>query len=298
MEYITDLSQLNICRPTAVTLGKFDGIHRGHDSLIKEAVEGKERGLIPCAFVMDGSEHHLLTKEERLERLEKAGIELVIELPLSDEFKQQSAEAFVINVLWEKLKAAEIIVGENYAFGRGRRGNPALLREMGEEMGIRTMAMPLVVYQDKKISSSVIKEALEKGDMAFVNACLGYDFFVRGTVVHGNHLGRTMNVPTTNIVPAEEKILPPNGVYASRVLMGDKVYYGMTNIGFKPTVNGSCKGVETNLFDCDGDFYGQEQQVELLCHTRPEQRFENIQALQERLDKDRIEVKEWLTAHI
>ena len=141
-------------------------------------------------------------------------------------------------------------------------------------------------YGERDISSTYVKEALAIGNMELVNELLGYRFFVSGEVLHGRRIGRTLGMPTTNLVPTTKKILPPNGVYLSRTRIGDRVYGGVTNIGYKPTIGESFRGVETYIFNFDGDLYGENIEVELWKYKRPEMKFASVDALQAQMEAD------------
>ena len=278
-------------RPSVVTLGKFDGLHRGHQSLLKKVGDlSADNGIV---FVMDASTSGLLGRRERTEAMAATGLSAMLELPLTREFMSMTAEDFVRQVLVGRLKARAVVVGENYRFGSGRAGDLALLEKMGEELGFETYGLPMVTEKNERISSTAIRAALSEGRMEEVNDLLGYTFSVRGEIVHGAHLGQSIGVPTVNILPGEDKLLPPNGVYFSLVRIEGRTYRGMTNIGFKPTVQGGFKGVETYLFDCSKDLYGKEETVFLLSFSRPEKNFGSVAALTERLAEDKRETAEY-----
>lgn len=286
-----NLEKLNIEKPVVVTLGKFDGLHKGHQSLIKRTVElAREMNCEPCAFIMDRSEKRLLTEDERLKILEKLGIRRIIELPLTPEFMSQEPEVFIQDILMDKLHAKAVIVGENYRFGCMRKGNASLLKKEGIKRDFLCEALPMISDQGEKISSTAVRKHLSQGKMKRVIEELGYAYTISGEIVHGHQLGRKMETPTTNIIPHKVKLLPPKGVYASLVKVEDHCYKGMTNIGVKPTVDGSELGVETYLFDCHEDLYGKEERVYLFHHTRPEQKFNSIEELSGQLMKDKEEV--------
>ena len=295
MIYASELSQLNMTRPTVVMLGKFDGMHRGHRSLAAKttALAGDE--AIPAALIMDRAEKRLLTREERTDMLADLGIGAVCELNLTEDFMSQSPEAFV-RTLVGAFHPKAVVVGENFRFGCRRTGDPATLSRLGETFGFGTVVMPIISEGNIRISSTRIREALALGDMPSVNRYLGYDYFVTGEIVHGRHLGHTLETPTTNLLPARDKLLPGNGVYAARVTIDGRTYGGMTNVGVKPTVDGSFVGIETYIFDFDANVYGRTEKVTFLRKTRPESNFGSLEALKARLEKDKKEVREYLTS--
>ena len=287
--------------PTVVTIGKFDGVHRGHQVLMRRTIELARSSDDPrcasVAVILDGSRRRILTRQERVAYLKTVGIDYVIEMPLSDELKNQSAESFVNDFLLGTLHAEAVIVGEDFRFGKGRRGDVAMLKECGRELEFVTEEVMTVRDDGIRISSTEIRARLSEGNMEKVNRYLGYSFFLSGTIVHGRHLGHTLGVPTTNLVPASDKLLPPNGVYASAVEIGGRTYHGMTNIGTRPTVSGIETGVETHLFDVEEDLYGKEEKVELLHYTRPEADYGSLEALKARLMKDKDEIRAWFAGN-
>ena len=293
MQVIKDTIDFCLTRPSVITLGKFDGVHRGHQALIKEvlaASRSSQNGDEPLSSVVFSiciSPVTLLTRPERRELLAGWGIDTLIECPFIPAFITMEAEDFVREFLVGRLHAKAIIVGKDYRFGYGRRGNVEMLEKMGRELGFSVRAISMVKDGLEPISSSRIRSALAEGDMETVNCLLGYSFFINGSIIHGRRIGRTIGFPTTNLIPGMGKLLPPNGVYAVRSVIGDKAYYGITNLGTKPTVDGRFIGVETFLYNCSEDLYGEEQKVELLHFIRPERKFPSIEALKEQILTDR-----------
>lgn len=286
MQLIKGTTDIHTDGPSVVTLGKFDGIHRGHQELIRRAYEISKGGYTATAFIFDISPTRLLTRHERRPILEKLGITCQVECPFVPEIITMAPEDFVRKVLVDGLHAKYLVVGPNFRFGYEREGTVDTLKTLGTKYGFRTEVVPAVTDGGEAISSTRIRECLGRGDMAKVNRMLGYPFFVTGQIVHGRMVGRTLGVPTTNIIPSRAKLLPPNGVYASETMVGDKVFPGMTDIGTKPTVDGQFTGVETYLFDCDEDLYGVNEEVRLLCFERPEVKFPSIEDLKKQLAED------------
>lgn len=295
MLIIKDTIDISYDYPTVVTLGKFDGVHRGHSELIDHILSYEKsrwvEGMHPvsCVCCFQVSTVGLLTVEERREVLKQKGVQLLFECPFTPELITMEPEQFVAKILVEGLQATHVVVGEDYRFGYQRRGNVQTLREMGEVFGFTVETVSKVQDDEKDVSSTRIREALRRGDMETVNRLLGYPYFVTGKVIHGRRLGRTLGFPTTNVIPDPGKILPPNGVYAVRSVINGKSYNGITNIGTKPTVDGHFVGVETFLYKCSEDLYGETQKVELLHFMRPEERFPTIEDLKRRIEQDRRE---------
>ncbi|MCI5700392.1 MAG: bifunctional riboflavin kinase/FAD synthetase [Lachnospiraceae bacterium] len=274
-----------------VTLGKFDGLHRGHQALIERVMTYDRKRAKKAVFMFDIAPMMLLSKKERRLVLENAGIDLLIECPFVPELITMDPELFVRKMLVKQLHAVHLVVGKDFRFGYERSGDVELLKTLGPKYGFTVEVLDKVMDGDREISSTYIREELAKGNMEKVNELLGYEFFVTGEIVHGRRVGRTLGVPTTNLIPPKGKLLPPNGVYTTRTTAGDKTYYGMTNIGNKPTVDGHFIGVETYLFDCDEELYGEQEKVRLQHYLRPEVKFDSLEELKQQLQKDEVAVR-------
>lgn len=274
-----------------VTLGKFDGIHRGHRALIDRVLAYEEKPVKKVVFAFDIASMMLLSKKERRQMLDKLGIDILIECPFVPELITMDPELFVKKMLVDQLHAVHLVVGLDFRFGYGRSGDAALLKRLGPEYGFTVDVLDKVMDGEREISSTYVREELAKGNMEKVNELLGYEFFVTGEIVHGRRVGRTIGVPTTNLIPPRGKFLPPNGVYTTRTTAGDRTYYGMTNIGTKPTVDGHFIGVETYLFDCDEDLYGEQEKVRLQHFLRPEVKFGTLEELKAQLREDESAVR-------
>lgn len=286
MEYLKAEGGFPTLSQSAVTLGKFDGIHRGHQKLVECVEKQKERGLLTVLLAFDLPGKMILARQERARLLEKMGIDVLLECPLTEEFKQMEPEAFAKDVLAGALHASCVVVGEDYRFGYQRKGTPRLLRELGKKYGFDVKALPREMDQDRKISSTFIREEIRRGNMEKVTALLGRDYFVKGVIQHGRGLGHRMLLPTTNIRPPSDKLMPPNGVYITVSHFGRETYKGITNVGYKPTVGEEFIGVETYLFDCNEDLYGESCQVDFKHFLRPEQKFSSLEALKSQLLRD------------
>lgn len=295
MEYITGTKDFKF-ENTAITLGKFDGLHKGHKKLMDSLKEEKRNGLTSVVFTFDitprklivGEEPgYLLTKEERRIFHELNGIDVLIEYPFDRETALMEPERFVSEVLVEKLSVRKIVCGTDFKFGYKREGDIHLLSKLGEKYGYETIVLNKEKFDLKEISSTAIKEELLKGNIETVNKMLGYPFTVIGEVVHGNQLGRTMGSPTLNLLPPADKLLPPNGVYSTKTIIDGRTYSGITNIGYKPTVsNGLIRGVETHLFDFEEDLYGKIVEVQFYKFVREEIKFDTVEDLKEQILKD------------
>lgn len=296
MRYLTKTLDFDSKGESVVTLGKFDGLHRGHMLLIRRVLEiGKAENLETVVFTFDvppqakvqhQMPHQLLTNEERRNRLEMLGLDCLVECPFVDEVMHMTPETFVKEILVKKLHARKVIVGTDFGFGYRRSGTAQMLKEYGPSLDFETEIIEKAEENGREISSTWAREELEKGNMEMVSHLLGYDYTIHGEIVHGHALGRTIGVPTINQIPPSEKLLPPFGVYVSEVKIEEKTYYGITNIGVKPTVQEKFTGVETNLFACQEDLYGKQAGVSLLKFLRPERKFASLEELKKQLEKD------------
>ncbi len=288
MECITGTTEFEIADETAISLGKFDGLHIGHQLLVERILKKKDEGLKSLIFTFDfGERPALLLPEERRELLKKWGVDYLIECPFTETVSHMEAEAFVREILVKRLHVKYLAVGTDFRFGYNRMGSYRLLQEMQEECGFQVEVVEKACYDGEEISSTRIRRELEQGHMELVNQLLGYTFSVTGEVLHGRRIGRTLGLPTTNLLPEKRKLLPPNGVYATRTRIASERFEGITNIGYKPTVGAEKqKGVETFLFDLDRNLYGEILTVYFYGFERPEQKFESLDILKERIEQD------------
>lgn len=274
---------------TAIAIGKFDGIHLGHQLLINGLLEEKKMGRTSLVISFDFGnivKKSIYTSEEKAYYLSKLGIDIFLEYPFTKDFASCTPENFVKDYLVDKLGVRSIYVGSDFHFGCGRSGNVALLQELGNEYGFTVHAMEKQTLNGRVISSTSIRDMMET-HFYVANEMLGNPYFVYGEVVHGNHLGRTIGFPTINQSIPEQKLLPPFGVYASRILIDGIYYQGISNLGIKPTVqNDRNIGLETFILGFEGDLYGRELQTELLYFIRPEEKFDNIEALKKQISND------------
>lgn len=279
-----------------MALGKFDGIHIGHRRLLEEIFRQKAKGLKACVFTFDPAPavlfgrsdgRELSTPEEKRRIFAEMGVDILIEFPLDLKTASIPAENFVREILCERMKAAYIAAGEDISFGRGGAGDSRLLCVLGGEIGFRVQIIEKVCVDGREVSSTRIRECVEAGKMEAAGRLLGVPYTVMGTVVPGNRIGRTIGFPTANLQPGPGKLLPPNGVYYSKVLCGQKVFCAVSNVGCKPTVTDDrVIGLESYLYDFDGELYGQEISVELLSFQRAERRFETLEELRAQLNED------------
>lgn len=296
MEHITT-TEIKQKVPTAVTLGNFDGLHMGHRSLINIMKrKAEEQGLKSVVFSFfphpmfvfgtnSTSRALIMSREEKKDAISKMGVDCYVEYPFTAEFASTEPEEFA-KMFFEKLNCKVLVVGFNYHFGKKAKGNHELLEKIGKEYGVEVICVPSVNFLEERVSSTRIRKALLNAEMDLADKLLTVPYFVYGEVVHGKRLGRTIGFPTMNVAAEETKLFPPNGVYATKTEIDGKTYSSMTNVGVAPTVNGTDKVVETNVFDFDGDVYGKYVKVSFFEFLRPETKFSSVDCLKEQLKKD------------
>jgi len=283
---------------SAVSLGKFDGFHRGHRLLLDRILEHPE--LHATVFTFDGilKGKQIYLEEEKRSLLERLGVEREVLFPFSEETRSMTPETFIREMLVERMDAKLICVGEDFHFGKERRGDVGMLSEYAPLYGYELCVFPKIKEDGEVISSTRIRRELAQGRIEKANRLLGDPYFVRGEVVHGNALGRTIGMPTANLLPGEQKLLPVYGVYATRVEVEGKTYGGVTNVGVKPTIGADRANVETTLLDFEGNLYGKQMTVYFLDFLRPEQRFDSLDELKAQIlrDKEKAE-KIWVSVN-
>lgn len=295
MIYLRGTTEFSIEEPTVITFGKFDGVHRGHRLLLDAVMRKKEEELRAVVFTFDippkkkveGASAEVLTiNEEKMHIFENLGVDYVIECPFTEEIRNMEAMEF-IRMIVEKLHVRCIVVGTDFHFGHNRMGDYRLLQEKAEQFGYEVMVLDKMQSDGKDISSTYIREYIKEGNIVKANELLGYSYFVQGIVEHGNEIGRTIGFPTINLLPDEDKLLPPFGVYITKVLIGGEEYCGITNVGCKPTIEGENPvGVETHVLDFSDDVYDMQVEVEFLHRIRTEEKFGSIGELKAQLQQD------------
>ncbi len=306
MEYFRNLSDYRSEKPTVITLGKFDGVHLGHRMLLEQVREiADRRSLTSVVFTFDAPPqakiHHragkmLMTNEERRLLLSEEAMDVLIECPFTKEFRELSPDDFVRKILIGKFHAEALVVGDDFRFGKDRKGDAAFLEEAGRRCGftVSVIGKKRDDVTGREISSTWVREELLRGNMETVKRLLGRPYFITGEIMHGRQIGRSIGIPTINQIPHEEKMLPPRGVYFSFAVIGAQRYRGVTNIGVRPTVSGSGVTAETNLLNGDGDLYGREARVYLLHFERPEQKFSSVDELKKKIQGDIAAAKRYV----
>lgn len=300
MEYIKNTLDFYVDQPSVITFGKFDGLHRGHEFLMdrqkeQSSINGYKRivftfDIPPKTKVLGDASKVITTNDEKQYIFEKDGVDYLIECPFTKEVMCMEPEEFV-SMIVSRLNVKCIVVGDDFRFGHNRAGDHELLLKLAPKYGYELIVVDKLKDNGRDISSTYIREEVARGNIKKANSLLGYPYFIMGRVVHGKQLGRTLGIPTINILPEAEKILPPFGVYASKVNVLDKWYLGITNIGRKPTIEGENPvGVETYIIDFSQDVYDHVVTVELYDFLRPEKKFDSIEELKEQISGDIVKV--------
>lgn len=295
---------------TFVTIGTFDGVHVGHQKIIKKLVKnakasGKKSMLLTFfphpRMVLQKDVHIQLinTIKEKTDLLEALGLDYLIIHPFSKEFSRMTALKFVRDVLVDKLHTAKLIIGYDHHFGKNREGNIEQLTEYSHLYDFEVEEIPAQDIDDVSVSSTKIRNALLAGALKTANKYLGYNFNITGKVVSGKQLGSTIGFPTANIHIYENyKLIPKTGVYVVQSALNGSTYYGMMNIGNRPTVSGTYQTIEVHYFNCNQNLYDTEVSVYLLYYLREEKKFDSIENLKEQLQKDKSAALKFLEEQV
>ena len=278
---------------TVVALGKFEGLHKGHMLLINKVLQlSHETGKQSVVFSIDmPGTKRIYTIPERNRILEEIGIDFNITCEFTKKFASMKPEAFVKDVLVERLHPEYVVVGNDFRFGKNRQGDVALLEELGNRYGYEVLAFEKLREQGTVISSSYIREQIEQGHVDLIQKYMGRPYSIAGIVQYGKQLGTTIGFPTANLIPDEEKLLVPNGVYETSLILDNLRYRGITNVGDNPTVDDDHKiKVETNILDYNGNLYGKYLKIEFIRQIRKEIKFDSIEALKNQIKSDILEV--------
>lgn len=294
---------------TVLTIGTFDGVHIGHQKIIKRLVEISEiKNLTPSLLTFfphprmvlqkDANIKLINTIDEKKDILKQFGISNLVIKEFTKEFSRLTAEDFVKNILVDHLKAKHIIIGYDHHFGRNRNANIEDLKQFGKDFDFEVEEISKQDINDVAVSSTKIRAALQEGNIKTANTYLGYNFMLTGKVIDGKKLGQTINYPTANLhIEETYKLIPKHGVYIVKSIIDNITVYGMMNIGYNPTVNGKHQTIETHFFDFNKDLYGQNLKIELLQRLRDEQKFNSVQELQSQLHIDKKNALEFIKSH-
>lgn len=287
-----------------VTIGNFDGVHTGHRKIIAKLLSSaQEHNGVPIVITFRNHPRTLFhpesvcrmitTIEEKQQALQSLGINNIIMLNFTREIANLTADQFYNELLIGKLKVKEIVIGYDHAFGKNREGNIDYLMKLSEKTGIIVTRVEEEVCEDEVISSTFLRDEIDKGNMQMVSRLLGRRYTISGRVVKGEGRGKDLGFPTANIdVDHADKIIPGNGIYAAAVIFKDKtVYYGMLNIGYNPTFNGKTKTIEMNIFDFKKDIYDEIVTLEFYEKIREEKKFDSALSLIDQIKKDEIQIR-------
>ncbi|MEN3323613.1 bifunctional riboflavin kinase/FAD synthetase [Mariniflexile soesokkakense] len=309
MSKIKNINAYKSIEPTIVTIGTFDGVHVGHQKIVKRLINiGKQTNLKSVILTFFPHPRMVLQKDsgiklintikERGAILDALGLDYLLIKKFTKVFSRLSAEDFVKKVLVDKLNAKKIIIGYDHRFGRNRNADINDLKKFGAIYGFEVEEISAQDINDVSVSSTKIRKALEEGDIDKANAFLGYPFMLTGKVVEGKALGRQIDFPTANIEVAEDyKLIPKHGAYVVSSIINKKVVYGMMNIGFNPTVEGQEETIEVHFFNFNKNIYNKTIQIDLLHRLRNEQKFESVEALKDQLLKDKEASLSYIKTH-
>ncbi|HVZ56400.1 MAG TPA: bifunctional riboflavin kinase/FAD synthetase [Chitinophagaceae bacterium] len=302
MQVHRDIEQLPVFRKAVITIGTFDGVHMGHRQIIEHLKE--EAARIQGETVIITFHPHprkivastilgirlINTLAEKVELLGKLGVDHLVIVPFTDAFANQQPEQYIKDFLIRKFRPHTVIIGYDHRFGKDRKGDYLLLERSAPVYGYALREIPKHVLDEVAISSTKIREALLEGRLEAADRLLGYEFFFEGEVVHGDKLGRKLGYPTANLqIHDEEKIIPANGIYAVHAVHHGRTYKGMMSIGFRPTVDGTRRVIEVNMFDFDETIYGQVVRVYVRKYLRQEVKFNSLDDLVQQMAKDKEE---------
>ena len=298
MREITDITTFTTQQPTVLTIGTFDGVHLGHQKIVERVVTtARQEGLLATVFTFfphprmvvqhDKGLKLIHTLEEKKQLLQQLGVDLLVVQPFNEAFAQLTAEEFVSTILVEHLNVKKVIIGYDHRFGRNRTANIDNMRLFGKKYGFAVEEISVQEVDEVSVSSTKIREALNKGDVTTAEHYLGTPYSLTGRVVHGLKLGRTLGYPTANIQVTEDyKLIPKDGVYAVYSYIGSRKVYGMMSIGKNPTIEGKGASIEVYFFDFNGNLYDQKLTIEFVQYLREEQKFATIDLLKKQLQDD------------
>ena len=300
MKRFNNINEFNCKKSTIITIGTFDGVHLGHQKILKKLnVEAENNGLESCVLTFfphprtvlnpDSSLKLINTIEERISLFKKSKIDNLIVHPFTKEFSELDSEDYVKNILVDQLKAKIVLIGYDHKFGKNRTADINNLKEYGIKYNFEVIEIKAEEINDIAISSTKIRNSIKEGDIQLTNSYLGYEFSFFGKVVKGNSIGKTLGFPTANIkIGTDLKLIPKNGVYLISTIINQKIIFGMMNIGIKPTTNENSKSIEVNLFDFNQDLYDTNITIYIKQFLREEIKFDSLNELKLQIEKDKI----------
>ncbi len=278
-----------ITKKTAVALGSFDALHKGHLGVIGEAIKyAKKNKLLSMVQIVERNETDKVnTLSKRLEILESMGVDVVVVEEFTPEFKSVRYDRFIEAFIFQKYNAAAVFAGENYRFGFMAEGDAESLKKICGDFGVEVFIVPYVLELDKVISSSAIRDFISNGEIEKARDYMARPFSISGKVIHGNSVGRKHGFPTANISIPQKLVIPKDGVYATQINVDGKTYRGLTNLGTKPTVKIDERNIETYILDFEGDLYGKEIKIEFLKRIRDTKKFCSLKELKKQIEEDK-----------
>ncbi len=300
MKRFNNINEFNCKKSTIITIGTFDGVHLGHQKILKKLnVEAENNGLESSVLTFfphprtvlnpDSSLKLINTIEERISLFKKSKIDNLIVHPFTKEFSELDSEDYVKNILVDQLKAKIVLIGYDHKFGKNRTADINNLKEYGIKYNFEVIEIKAKEINDIAISSTKIRNSIEEGDIQLSNSYLGYEFSFFGKVIKGNSIGKTLGFPTANIkIGTDLKLIPKNGVYLISTIINQKIIFGMMNIGIKPTTNENTKSIEVNLFDFNQDLYDTNITIYIKQFLREEIKFDSLNELKLQIEKDKI----------
>lgn len=294
---IFDLDKNEIdLHPKAVSLGNFDGIHRGHRKLMEKNINlSKQFGLIPSVLlfkentknILNGEREYLTSLEDKIEILSDLGIKCFCLLDFNEKFKNLSPEEFIEKILYKKLNAKYAIIGNNYHFGKMAKGDKDTLKAYEDEYDYKTYVVDFEMDEDRIINSTDIRQMIRDGNLKKANMELTRPYRMKGEVVKGMQRGRILNFPTANLDPYFKYVSPKFGVYFTKIYLDNEVYFALTDVGTNPTFENAHVKIETYILDFSKDIYGKEISVEFLEYLRPDYKFSSKEELIDQMNKDK-----------
>lgn len=300
MKRFNNINEFNCKKSTIITIGTFDGVHLGHQKILKKLnIEAENNGLESSVLTFfphprtvlnpDSTLKLINTIEERISLFKKSKIDNLIVHPFTKEFSELDSEDYVKNILVDQLKAKIVLIGYDHKFGKNRTADINNLKEYGIKYNFEVIEIKAEEINDIAISSTKIRNSIEEGDIQLTNSYLGYEFSFFGKVVKGNSIGKTLGFPTANIkIGTDLKLIPKNGVYLISTIINQKIIFGMMNIGIKPTTNENTKSIEVNLFDFNQDLYDTNITIYIKQFLREEIKFDSLNELKLQIEKDKI----------
>lgn len=306
MKIFTNLSNFKSTNKTFVTIGTFDGVHIGHQKVIKKLIKSAKNNNATAVLLTFFPHPRMVlqkeldiklinTIEERIQLLENLGLDILVIQEFSMDFAKLSALDFVRSILVNTLNISRLVIGYDHHFGKNREGNFEQLQEYGHTYSFKVKKISQKEISDITVSSTKVRTAIEKGEILKANSYLGYNFMLTGIVVKGKNLGEKIGFPTANLHITETyKLIPKTGAYIVKSNIDNTVVFGMMNIGFRPTVSGKNQTIEIHFFNFDSQIYGKKIQIEVLKFLREEHKFDSVEALKKQLAKDKKTSKDYL----